>query len=70
MLCAHCDAEFIPKNSRRRFCSAKCRAAAWQRKRGDDLALVEEQLARVLTRVRALRGPAVRVLGRAEKPAA
>jgi hypothetical protein len=33
MLCAHCDAEFTPKNVRRRFCSAKCRAAAWQANR-------------------------------------
>ena len=33
MRCAHCDAEFTPKNSRGRFCSAKCRSAAWQAKR-------------------------------------
>jgi hypothetical protein len=57
MRCAHCAAEFTPKNVRGRFCSAKWRAAAWQRQRGDALAIVEEQLARALVRVRALRGP-------------
>jgi hypothetical protein len=55
--CAYCDGDFTPKNSRRRFCSDKCRAAAWQRKRKDTLALVEEQLTRALTRVRTFRGP-------------
>ena len=33
MRCDHCEADFTPKNSRGRFCSAKCRKAAWQRKR-------------------------------------
>ncbi len=28
--CAHCEADFTPKNRRRRFCSGRCRAAAWQ----------------------------------------
>jgi len=37
-------------------CSDKCRAAKSRRKRGDDLALVEESLSRVLARVQALRG--------------
>ncbi len=35
MRCEHCDGEFQPKNSRGRFCSAKCRKAAWTRKRED-----------------------------------
>lgn len=35
MRCAHCEAEFTPKNTRGRFCSAKCRAAAWQAKRAE-----------------------------------
>jgi ribosomal protein L24E len=56
MRCQHCEAEFDAKTSRRLFCSAKCRKLAWQRRRGDDLAVVEEQLTRALTRVRALRG--------------
>lgn len=56
MRCAHCEAEFTPKNIRGRFCAGKCRAASWQRQRGDELAIVEEQLARVRTRLRALRG--------------
>jgi hypothetical protein len=54
--CAHCDQEFTPKNVRGRFCSSKCRAAAWQRKRHDELGQVEEQLTRAVTRVRALWG--------------
>jgi hypothetical protein len=33
MRCAYREAEFTPKNVRRLFCSGKCRAAAWQRKR-------------------------------------
>ena len=51
MRCEHCQTDFRPKNSRRRFCSARCRKAAWQRKREDDLAVVEDQLARALTGV-------------------
>jgi predicted nucleic acid-binding Zn ribbon protein len=56
MWCAHCEAEFEPKNARGRFCSDRCRAAAWQRQRKDALALVEDQLTRALVHVRALRG--------------
>ena len=54
MRCANCEAEFMPKLSRGRFCSAKCRKAAWQRARGADLAVVEAHLTRALVRVRAL----------------
>ena len=32
-LCAHCQAAFPQKTSRRRFCSDKCRKAAWTAKR-------------------------------------
>jgi hypothetical protein len=46
MRCAHCDQDFTPKNVRRRFRSAKCRAAAWQHTRRDDLGSIEEQLTR------------------------
>ncbi len=56
MRCAHCEADFTPKNSRGLYCSARCRKAAWTRQRADDLAVVEEQLTRALTRVRGLRG--------------
>ncbi len=55
MRCQHCGAEMEAKTSRRRFCGAACRAAAWQRQRGEDLAALEEQLTRALSRVRALR---------------
>jgi hypothetical protein len=32
MLCAYsqCRKEFTPKNSRGRFCSGRCRSAAWE----------------------------------------
>ena len=33
MRCDYCEADFDAKTTRRRFCSAKCRKAAWQRKR-------------------------------------
>ena len=55
MRCANCGADFTPKLSRGRFCSAKCRKAAWQRARGADLAVVEEHLTRALVRIRRLR---------------
>jgi hypothetical protein len=29
-VCAHCGVEFKVRSQPRRFCSAKCRAAAWQ----------------------------------------
>jgi hypothetical protein len=56
MRCEHCDGDFTPRNIRGRFCSAKCRKAAWQASRKRELTLVEEQLTRALTRIRALRG--------------
>jgi hypothetical protein len=56
MRCAHCEAEFTPRRSSGKYCSDRCRAAAWQAQWKDALALVEEQLTRVLIRVRTLRG--------------
>ena len=55
MRCAHCDTEFTPKRTTGKFCSAKCRSAAWQQKRHDELAGLEEQLTRALARVHGLR---------------
>ncbi len=55
MRCAHCDAEFTPKNSRRRFCASKCRSAAWQANRKDALARIEENLEHALAQVQAVR---------------
>ena len=55
MKCIQCGTDMDAKTARRRYCSAKCRAAAWQRARGAELALVEENLTRALTRVRRLR---------------
>jgi hypothetical protein len=33
--CEECGTACEQRNTRRRFCNAKCRAAAWQRKRED-----------------------------------
>lgn len=33
MRCEHCEGDFSPKTIRGRFCSPKCRKAAWKRKR-------------------------------------
>ena len=41
MRCACCVQEFTAKTSRRRFCSAKCRAAPWQANREHALAQVQ-----------------------------
>ncbi|MFI5341961.1 MAG: hypothetical protein ACHQ7N_19255 [Candidatus Methylomirabilales bacterium] len=54
MRCEHCEADFTPKTSRRRFCSAKCRKAAWQRKREDRESRIRE-LVKVLAREAGLR---------------
>ena len=44
-----------PLTGRQQACSAKCRAAKSRRNRGDELALLEENLTRALVRVRRLR---------------
>ena len=54
-LCAHCQAAFPQKTSRRKFCSDRCRKAAWTANRQQELALVEDSLTRTLARVRRLR---------------
>jgi hypothetical protein len=56
MRCAYGGVEFAPKNVRGRFCSARCRAAAWSQKRHDKLACLEDQAARLVIGLRALRG--------------
>ena len=53
--CAYCDAEFMPKNQRRRFCSDKCRCASWQETRKARLARLEDRLSVALAEVQALR---------------
>ena len=55
MRCAHCEAEFTPKNVRGRFCSDKCRAAAWQAYREHALARIEQNLPHALTHVQTIR---------------
>jgi hypothetical protein len=47
--CAHCDKEFAPKHQRGRYCSSRCRAAAWQaarRNREDRLRQMVKTLAK------------------------
>ncbi len=55
MRCAYCDTEFAPKTTRRRFCSDKCRAAAWQANREHTLARQEENLSHALAQLQAIR---------------
>ena len=57
MRCAYCDAEFTPKNQRRRFCSEKYRCASWQEKRRGGLARLEDRLSVALAEVQACGGP-------------
>jgi hypothetical protein len=52
--CAHCQAEFSAKNVRARFCSSKCRAAAWQAQRRRELSLALEELGRAAGRLQRL----------------
>ncbi len=33
MRCAHCEAEFEPKRPTKKYCSTKCRCAAWEQRR-------------------------------------
>jgi hypothetical protein len=33
MLCAFCEREFTPKRPTGKYCSTRCRCAAWQRRR-------------------------------------
>lgn len=54
-LCEHCQAEIAAKTARRRFCSDKCRKAAWTAGREQDLALIEESMTRALERAQGLR---------------
>ena len=55
MRCEHCNADFTPKTTRGRFCSARCRKAAWQASRSERLAKIEATLARSLAELRGLR---------------
>ncbi len=60
MRCAHCEGDFQPKDSRGRFCAAKCRKAAWQETRRARLVRLEERLSIALAEVQALRRAYVR----------
>ncbi len=50
-LCEHCQAELPESTQRRRFCNAKCRAAAWQAQRRRELSLALEELGRAAKRL-------------------
>jgi hypothetical protein len=51
MRCAHCETEFTPKRNTGRFCSAKCRAAAWQAQQRRELSLTIEDLGHATRRL-------------------
>lgn len=53
--CAFCGTGFEPRHPRARFCSDKCRAAAWQAQRRRELSLALEELGRVAERLQRLR---------------
>jgi hypothetical protein len=55
MRCGYCDANFEAKTSRRRFCSDRCRKAAWQANREHALARLEKNLEHGLAQVQAIR---------------
>ena len=55
MRCEHCDVNFEAKTARRRFCSDRCRKAAWQANWEHTLARLEENLAHGLAQVQAIR---------------
>ena len=49
MRCAHCEAEFTPKRTTGKYCSTRCRCAAWQSnraKREDRLRSIVKLLAK------------------------
>ena len=55
MRCTYCEQEFEAKTVRRRFCSNKCRAAAWQANREHALARLEESLTHAPAQVQTIR---------------
>ncbi len=56
-VCEHCGAAFAGARLDRKFCSAKCRAAAWQRSRDQELTQALETLGRLTTRLQRLQRP-------------
>lgn len=48
MRCAVCDKGFSPKHPRGRFCSSRCRLAAWQQRRAQAQADTEAQVRMLL----------------------
>ncbi len=55
MDCGHCTSAFTPKHPRARFCSTRCRLAAWHGKRRTTLETLETMLLRAVDHVRVLR---------------
>ncbi len=51
MRCAHCEADFTPKTIRRRFCSDRCRKAAWTGAKAEDLVRALEDVDRLRRRL-------------------
>lgn len=55
MRCAFCERDFTPKRTTGKYCSTKCRCAAWQANREHALDRLAEQAERVAAGLRALR---------------
>jgi hypothetical protein len=50
-VCEHCGMEFPESTQRRKFCSSRCRGAAWQASRKRELVLALEELGRAMRRL-------------------
>ncbi len=55
MACEYCATLFTPKHPRARFCSTRCRLAAWHGKRRTTLESLEAMLLKAVDQIRALR---------------
>jgi hypothetical protein len=51
MQCEHCHAPFTPKHPRAKFCSSRCRGAAWYGQRYDRLTRLKTLLVRAIEEV-------------------
>ncbi len=52
MICQTCGVSFRPKHPRGRYCSGKCRVAAWQRRKKQEVAAALDEAERALREVR------------------
>jgi len=52
MICQTCGASFTPKHPRGRYCSGRCRAAAWEKRKKQELEAALDEAERALRKVR------------------